>query len=377
VSRVSAWWRLIGKGQLLSRGQYFQECTFMTSSQTTKALLLVMVICLCAMAFQVQSASAQQKGAAAAAPPPQKEVIPPDSDYMFRKFSAQIDEIKGKPDALLAWVKANPLATRSIAYAAAYYGQAVSEAMKSDPQKAIAMLQTFQAAAPADRTLIQMELAAYFQAKNFAKAAEIAEKLYAEKPTFDGANTLYLIYSQPPPNLDKLLVYGEKLLAEVPIGDKSFGVALQMAKIYGQKNNAEKVLSYYSKLMEIYGEKVPPNVKEADWNAERAIGYTLMARDSYSKKDYPRAIELYEKVTRFAPHGDEACQAYLQIGMAKWQGKDQKGAIEPFAKATVLNKACSAKAREYLEQLYKNENGGKLDGLDAVLAKAKSDLGVR
>ena len=63
--------------------------------------------------------------------------------------------------------------------------------------------------------------------------------------------------------------------------------------------------------------------------------------------------------------------------MAKWQGKDQKGAIEPFAKSFVLGKTLSAKAKEYFEQLYKNEHNGSLDGSDAVLAKAKSDLGIR
>jgi len=348
----------------------------MTSSRTTKALLLVMVISLCTMAFQVQPAAAQQKkGAAAAAPPPQKEEIPPDSDYMYNKNRGAIDQIKGNPDALLAWVKANPRATRSISYAAAYYGQAVSEALKTDPQKALAMIQTFQAAAPGDETLTQLEMSAYIQAKNYAKAAEIGEKLYAKKPSIDMADLLYRLYAQAN-NQDKMLAYGEKLVTEVGM-EKGFNVALQMANIHLQRKNNDKALALFSQVMGVYGDKVPPNVPEGQWNATRAGAFYLMAADSYTKKDLPKAIEQYEKVTKFAPTGDEACIAYYYIGMAKWSGKDQKGAIEPLARCVVLNKAQSAKAKEYLETLYKNENGGKLDGLDAVLAKAKSDLGIR
>jgi tetratricopeptide (TPR) repeat protein len=357
----------------------------MTGSRKSKALLILLAICLSAFAWQVPFAGAvtqAQKGAAAAPPPAQKEEIPPDSDYMFRKYSAVIDDIKAKEtdparraDALLNWVKANPRATRTISYAASFYGEVVSNAIKGgDAQKALTMIQAFQAAAPGDKTLVSLEMSAYYQAKNYAKAAEIGEKLYTEKPSLDMANTLYALYSQAN-NQDKVLVYGEKLLAEVPI-DKSFGIALHLAGIYAQRKNAEKALGLYTQLMAAFGDKVPAGVQESAWNPVRAGAYTMMAADSYAKKDYPKAIELYDKVTKISPKGDEGCQAWYYIGMAKWQNKDQKGAIEPFAKASVLGKALSAKAKEYLENLWKAEHNNSLDGLDAVIAKAKSDLGI-
>jgi tetratricopeptide (TPR) repeat protein len=355
----------------------------MTSSRKTKAMLTILAICLGILGWQVQFAGAAPQAQKGAAAPPQKqgEEIPPDSQYMTAKYRVVIDDIKAKEsdpqkraDAFIAWVKANPRATPSIAYVAYLYGEVVSGTLKSDPQKALAQIQAFQAAAPNDKTLESLEMSAYFQAKNYAKAAEIGEKLYAEKPSLDMANTLYTLYAQAN-NPDKLLVYGEKLMAEVPI-DKSFGVALQLAGIYAQRKNNEKALSLFSQVMTVYGDKVPPGVQEPAWNATRAGAFTLMAADSYGKKDFPKAMELYEKVTKFAPKGEEACTAWYFIGMAKWQGKDQKGAIEPFAKAYVLGKAMSAKAKEYFEQLYKNEHSGSLDGSDAVLAKAKADLGI-
>jgi len=48
--------------------------------------------------------------------------------------------------------------------------------------------------------------------------------------------------------------------------------------------------------------------------------------------------------------------------------------MEAFAKAVVLGKDYAPKAQEYLEQIYKPLNGDSLDGLDGVLAKARTAL---
>ena len=156
--------------------------------------------------------------------------------------------------------------------------------------------------------------------------------------------------------------------------EKGYTIALQMANYYIQKNNKDKALQLLTQLMGTYGDKVPPGMQEANWNQTRAFSFGMMAADSYSKKDYAKAIELYQKVTTFAPKSEEP---WYFIGMAKWQSKDQKGAIEPFAKCFVIGgKQYSAKAKDYMEQLWKADHNNTLDGLDAVIAKAKSDLGI-
>jgi hypothetical protein len=99
-----------------------------------------------------------------------------------------------------------------------------------------------------------------------------------------------------------------------------------------------------------------------------------MATAAYTKKDYAGAIVFYDKISKFMPKEDAP---YYYVGMCKWQNKDQEGAIPYFAKATVLGKNFSQKAKGYLEQLYKSVNQkDSLDGLDQVLAKAKADLGI-
>ncbi len=307
------------------------------------------------------------------------QAIPPDSDYMFRKDAEALDALKAKEtdpqklaDALLAWVKDHPKATRAINRAAAYYGEVVAGVLKGgDSQRALAMIQAFQAAAPSSTTLTTIQLQAYYSAKNYAKAAEILEKLYADKPSEELAGNLFNVYMQLN-NPDKALVYGEKLVTDIPI-EKSYGIALQVAQIYIQRKNSDKALQYLSKVMDVYGDKVPSGVKEADWNATRAFAYGLLGSDSYVKKDYPKAIEFYDKVTKFSPKDETA---WYYIGMAKWQTKDQKGAIEYFARAYVIGKSLAQKAKENMENLYKAEHNNSLDGLDAIIAKAKSDLGI-
>jgi tetratricopeptide (TPR) repeat protein len=351
----------------------------MTSFRRHKALFMVLAICLGMFAWQVQFAGAKSQAQKTVTPPPQREEIPPDSDYMYRKDSAAIDEIKAtqtdpqkRADALVAWVSGHPRATRAIAYAASYYAEVVSSVSKADPQKALTMIQTFQTAAPHNTTLVPLQMSAHYQAKNWAKAAEIGEKLYAATPSAGMANDLSNIYMQAG-NSEKYVFYAEKVLADVGI-EKGYAIALQIANVHVQKKEMAQALPLLAQLMTAYGDKVPAGIQEANWNQTRAFAFGVMAADSFTKKDLPKAIELYEKVIKFAPKSEDA---WYFIGMAKWQLKDQKGAIEPFAKAYVIGgKLYSQKAKDNLDQLYKAEHNGSMDGLDAVIAKAKADLGI-
>jgi tetratricopeptide (TPR) repeat protein len=330
-------------------------------------------------ALNVQFAGAKAQAQKTVTPPPQREEIPPDSDYMYRKDSAALDAIKAREtdpqkraDALVAWVKDHPRATRAIAYAAAFYDEIVRGVLKTDLQRGLAMIQTFQTAAPSNTTLTALQMSAYYQTKNWVRAAELGEKLYAATPSTGLANDLMGIYMQAN-NPEKYLFFAEKVLTDVGI-EKGYSVALQIANFHIQRKEMAKALPLLVQLMTAFGDKVPQGIQESNWNQTRAFAYGVMAGDTYSKKDFPKAIELYERVTRFAPKSEDA---WYFIGMARWQTKDQKGAIEPLAKAYVIGgKVYSQKAKDNLEQLWKAEHNNSLDGLDAVIAKAKSDLGI-
>jgi len=333
-----------------------------------------------------------------------QEKVSPLSDYQYKKDFPQYEatkkeaDVQKRADALLAFIKARPV-SRILPFAAADYVACVKPLLdKKDWAKAIAMeealwsaLPTVQAAqsaipegvtpgvaeftkdqlVPTQKLILQSMLGIYYQSQNWPKAAEMAEKIYELAPDKSLLPAMADIYSRF--NVDKFLTVGQKVLAEFPM-DQSYTVALQMAQAYIQKQDIAAATDILTKIMDVYGDKVPSNVPEAQWNATRAFAYGVIATGAYGKKDYPKALEMFEKVVKFDPtQGD----AYYYIGMSKWQNKDPEGAIEAFAKCVALNKTSAKKAQEHMEELYKARHNNSLDGLDQVLAKAKSDLGVK
>jgi hypothetical protein len=125
--------------------------------------------------------------------------------------------------------------------------------------------------------------------------------------------------------------------------------------------------------MNVYGNSVPPNIPEANWNQTRIFAYSLMARDAYSKDDFAKAEKLFQTVLSFDSRLDEP---YYYLGMCKWKAKDQPAAIVYFARSAVLNKDYADRANKYLEQLYKATYPNEPDGLQDVKDKAKADLGL-
>jgi tetratricopeptide (TPR) repeat protein len=330
-----------------------------------------------------------------------QEKISPLSDFQYKRDYAQYEGIKKeadiqkRADLLKAFVKEHPI-SRILLYVATDYMECVRPLIeKKDWAKAIATEESFLALVPDDKTvqaagipvgveefmkeqllptrklLLSSLIAANYQSNNFPKAAEAAEKVYAMAPDKSLLPVLADIYLKSQ-NADKYLEYGQKILAEYPI-EQGYSTALQMAQIYIQKQDVKTATELLTKVMDVYGDKLPPNLQEATWNPTRAFAYGVIASGIYATKDYTKALEVYEKVAKFDPKREDA---YYFIGMCKWQNKDPEGAIEAFAKSVVLNKTYSERARKYLEDLYKARHNDSLDGLDAVLAKAKSDLGV-
>jgi len=332
-----------------------------------------------------------------------QEKISPVSDYQYKKDYAQYEGIKKEADIqkrgdlLLAFMKEHPI-SRMLTYVAGDYLECVKPHIQNkDWAKAISMEEGLLALMPTDKSVqaaavpepgasdflknvlapaqkqVQTALmAAYFQSNNVPKAAEIGEKIYAAAPDKTMAATLADIYLKMQ-NYDKYLQYGEKILADFPM-EQAYGTALQMAQVYLQKQDVNKAKELYTKVMDVYGDKVPPGLQEQQWNATRALAFGVFAAGAYAQKDYPKTIELYEKVAKFDPKRDDA---YYFIGMCKWNSKDPDGAMDSFAKASVLGKAYAKRAEDYLEQLWKARHPDSPTGFEEVKTKAKADLGLK
>jgi tetratricopeptide (TPR) repeat protein len=332
-----------------------------------------------------------------------QEKVSPLSDYQYKKDFPRYEAIKKEPDLqkraelLLAFVKERGI-SRLLLNAVTDYQACVKPLLdKKEFAKAISMEEALQALLPTEkaveaeqipvgvedylkgqlqpsRLMIQNTLlAAYYQSQNWPKAAETAEKLYKMSPNKSLLLALADIYFKMK-NMDQYLAYGKKILAEFPMDQpQGYSTAIQMAQVYLQKQDVADATDLLSKVMDVYGDKVPPNTQEAQWNATRAFAYGIIATKVYNEKDYTKAQELYEKVARFNPKREDA---YYYIGMCQWQNKDPEGAIQSFAKCVVLKGQLAQKAQQYLEELYKARHNDSLDGLDQVLATARSQLGV-
>ncbi len=332
-----------------------------------------------------------------------QDKISPVSDYQFKKDYAQYETIKKEADVqkradlCVAFMKERPI-SKALSYIATDYMEAVKPHIQNkDWAKVIAMEEAFIALMPTEKTVKDAAvpepgageflkgvlaptaksmnsalMAAYYQSNNLPKAAEIGERMYAAAPEKEMVVTLADIYLRMQ-NYDKYLQFGDKILADYPI-EQSYGTALQMAQVYLQKQDANKAKELYTKVMNVYGEKVPPGVQEPAWNTTRAVAYGIFAAGTYAQKDYPKTIELYTKVAGFDKMRDDA---YYYMGMCKWQSKEPDAAIEYFAKAAVLNKQFAKRAQDYLDQLWKARHPENPAGVEEVKAKAKGDLGLK
>ncbi|MBN2243191.1 MAG: hypothetical protein JW793_10915 [Acidobacteria bacterium] len=336
--------------------------------------------------------------------PAGEQKISPLSDYLYMKDLERYNQIQAiadnqkKTDQLTAYLKERPISKLLLNAATEYMASAGRIAGKNYDQL-ITMAEKLQGLIPTDqaiaaeakfipvgledfkkqhllpaRALVQKQIAAaHYQKQDFAKAAEYGERAYAITPDAQMAQLLFDIYGKLG-NEDKLVAYGKKILEKVPMKDpQGYVTALQLADIYIKKQDVSAAVQMFTKIMDVYGNSVPPNLKEAEWNKTRIFAYGLMARDAYSKDNYERAEKLFQTVLSFDSRLDEP---YYYLGMCKWKAKDQPAAIVYFARCAVLNKSFAQKANGYLEQLYKATYPNKPEGLQDVLNQAKKDLGI-
>jgi tetratricopeptide (TPR) repeat protein len=301
----------------------------------------------------------------------------PTSEYQYRKDYAQVDgiikeaDLDKRAEALFGFVKEHPQ-SRMIPYVWGYLQQIMAEKEKAGAaDKVLALHEQWLALRPDDTGAQKSLMAANYRAKKFDKAAELAEKLYAASKDKALLGDLLALYQQLQ-NAEKWAATANLILQEYPI-EQSYGTALQLAKIHAHKSDLPKACEYANKVLAAFGDKVPPGLQEPAWNATRIELFGYLGANEYAKKDYAKATESFEKIVQIDKQNDAA---HYQIAMCKWRSQDLDNAMAAFARAAVLNKTTSKKAQEYLEQIYKPRHNNTLDGMDQLLAKAKSEVGV-
>ena len=303
------------------------------------------------------------------------EGIPVESDWLYRKHYAQVQEImqalldQRQPKLENFYRKLHRMA-KMRQVMVGFFGQIVKDyeaAGKSQEAKALTakMMDLFPQLRPTPKQLLGQA----YQAKNYARVIELGEKLYATKPDSTLAAMLadsYIATKNGPKALD----YSQKALKA--LGTKE-GVyfAVWLAEYYTSRQDLNNAMKHYDQLLRAFPGQVPPKWDAERWSQILATAYNLQANDAYLRSDYKSAIQRFYESLEYSPKNE---QAYLFIGLAHWKEQEMVEAMGAFAMATVLDRPGSAKARGYLEQIYKSRNSDSLDGIEELLDSARQAL---
>ncbi|MEE8584839.1 MAG: tetratricopeptide repeat protein [Acidobacteriota bacterium] len=323
------------------------------------------------LVFSVLAAQAFGQVEPAVAP----EGIPVESDWLYRQHYAQVQEIMKLPlaqrvAALEGFRNKVDRKAKVYQYMSGFFGE-VLRAYKAAGKTAEAdklqakMYQLFPELKPSPAAEMQKA----FQSKDYRKAIQVGEQLYAESRDKQAVFVLAQSYISTKDG-PKAAEYSRKAVQSMGAKDGIYFLTWLAEYSVSQRDSA-KALQYYEQMFRAYPDTVPPNWNAAQWSQTLSKGYLLKARTQYGRKDYKGAIDSYYKSLKLIPKN---ASAYLAIGLSHWRQKEHTEALGALALATVLDTPGATKARQSLEQLYKAMNK-TLDGLDNLLNEARSKVG--
>lgn len=306
------------------------------------------------------------------------EGVPPESEWAYGQHLGQVEDMMKVSDLaervgkLETFMKKLHPKSKILQYYESFFNRTVADYQKAgQTQEATALTKKMLQLFPNSASLLTQELRTAIQAQNYAEAIELGEKLQAIKP--DQQTTILLAQSYiATNNAAKASEYSQKALQA--LGPKEgLYFAYWLATYHTDQRQIDKAVEYYDMVLKAYPQGTPSGWNAGQWNTIKATAYNTLARAAYDKENYSGAIQNYGESLRYSPQND---LAYLSMGLSYWKLQQLEPAMEVFAKAVVLGKDYSAKAREYLEQIYKPLNSDSLDGLDELLAKARTELNL-
>lgn len=305
------------------------------------------------------------------------EGIPPESDYVYRQHYDQVQEILATPDVaareqkLTAYMNKLHAQAKIRQYMESFFGQIVQDYEKAGQKdKANALNQKMLQWFPKSDAASAQQLKAAYDGKNWAKVIELGEPMRAKTPDDSAVLAMLAEAYRGTNNTAKVVEIAPKLIQAIG-AQKAIFYVVYLADHYRTNKDVANAGRYYDMALQAYPNNPPQGWQAAQWQGVKAAAHQLKATQAWTAQNFQGVIEAYSNLLKADPQNDAA---YMFIGLSYWRLQQLDQAQDALAKAVVLNKSNSAKAREYLEQLYKPRNSDSLDGIDQVLAKAKSDL---
>jgi tetratricopeptide (TPR) repeat protein len=100
--------------------------------------------------------------------------------------------------------------------------------------------------------------------------------------------------------------------------------------------------------------------------------YLQVVQDLFNQSKWDAVVTQSERFIKVRPKTGEA---YYFLGAALKQQNKIPEAMDALAKCYVLQCRVSERARQFLEVIYKGTHNGTTAGLDAIIQKAKAEIG--
>jgi tetratricopeptide (TPR) repeat protein len=316
-------------------------------------------------------------GAAIAQDPVQvPEGVTPDSDWAYRHHFEQVQGIMQEANTSVRLQKLENFTkklhpeAKMLPYMESYFLQTADELTKAGKaQEAEAVMAKVAELFPGSLTVKNQQFMTAFQNKDYPKAIQLGEELNAANPDPQMDVMLAQAYMATN-NGPKAAEYSQKILDAAGPKEGAFFL-LWLAEYYNGQKDTAKAMQYYDQFLQAFPEDQPPQGWAADvWSRHKGTAYALRANHANTQKDCAGAEQNFNQSLKFLPKNDVA---YLVIGLCQWRAQELDKAEISFARAVAINGPGSAKAREYLEQIWKPRHNDTTDGLDEFVAKVKAD----
>ena len=299
------------------------------------------------------------------------------AQYTFEEYAAYESAVNADPskreEAIIEFIKANPKSAL-VQYTISSYLQLLQEYQNTgQTQKVLSAGEKLLTVLPDElNTQERLRIAAY-ELKEFDKAAEYGEKVFAQ--TQDGAVAKFLFDTYTQLNNEaKYIEYGEQVSAQFAPKD-SYETLGKMARIHYGRKEWGKAAEYAGKVLEgLDTAEKPPEAPEERWesyvNSERVTAYKILGRQAWERKQLNSCVAHFRKVLSLSKEAAVTAEAHYYTGRVRWDQRQMDSAMEAFAKGSVQKGAPHAEhCQQHLETLYKSTHNGSLAGLEEFVER--------
>ncbi len=249
---------------------------------------------------------------------------------------------------------------------------------------------------------IQNDLAALTSAGETAKVYELADAWSAQGTGGIQATALAFTAAAGAGDSANIVKYGEPIYEVNPDPQ----IALTLANAYAQVGNDAKVMEYgtisidnleladtWSLAYAILGQhdgagrlgqaaamarrlqqgvrSAPSGVSASQWGEIQLYLQDTIARNQFTAERWPQAMAEWRKLLSMSPRSDKA---YYFIAECLLKTNEINDSMTSYAKAYLLDGGYSARSYDMLETIYKANTGGRTEGMDDVIERARREL---